>query len=215
MIYNHPNYIQQQLPINFDHARVSKNGISFINPPKFTLDTKEWGNELEELAKAKLTELLDRYDFIENRFDNNSALIRTEYDHPEDFISEVLLSIEAYSASETIYLDKWIRYWRRIFDSVSKQKIIPQQELEKLSEYQIEQAKEFPIESMYVGDLRTISGKQIGLCPFHDEKTPSFTIFNDNKFHCFGCHVHGDAIDFWMKTRNVDFIQAVKDLLNE
>lgn len=72
----------------------------------------------------------------------------------------------------------------------------------------VARAKEFPIEEMYDGRLR----KGCGLCPFHQEKTPSFNIKN-NKFTCFGCGEHGDAIDFYMKTNNCNFIQAVKNMI--
>ena len=50
-------------------------------------------------------------------------------------------------------------------------------------------------------------------CPFHKEKTPSFTV-NDEKgfYHCFGCGAHGDAIGFLMETRGLPFIDAVKEL---
>lgn len=49
------------------------------------------------------------------------------------------------------------------------------------------------------------------LCPFHKEKTPSFTI-NDQKgfYHCFGCGAHGSVIDFIMELENLDFPAAVK-----
>ena len=69
----------------------------------------------------------------------------------------------------------------------------------------IARAKEFPIEDMYDGRLR----KGCGLCPFHQEKTPSFQVKN-NKFNCYGCSEHGDAIDFHMKINNVGFIHAVR-----
>lgn len=50
-------------------------------------------------------------------------------------------------------------------------------------------------------------------CPFHNEKTPSFTV-NDEKhfYHCFGCGAHGDAIRFLTETRGLPFIEAVKEL---
>ena len=50
-------------------------------------------------------------------------------------------------------------------------------------------------------------------CPFHNEKTPSFTI-NDEKgfYHCFGCGAHGDAIRFLTEARGLPFIDAVKEL---
>ncbi len=50
-------------------------------------------------------------------------------------------------------------------------------------------------------------------CPFHNEKTPSFTI-NDEKgfYHCFGCGAHGDAIRFLTDHRGLPFMDAVKEL---
>ena len=50
-------------------------------------------------------------------------------------------------------------------------------------------------------------------CPFHQEKTPSFTV-NDEKgfYHCFGCGAHGDAIRFLTDQRGLPFMDAVKEL---
>ena len=51
------------------------------------------------------------------------------------------------------------------------------------------------------------------LCPFHDEKTPSFTISREKQFyHCFGCEAHGTAIGFLMNYRNLEFVEAVEEL---
>lgn len=53
----------------------------------------------------------------------------------------------------------------------------------------------------------------VGLCPFHNEKTPSFTISESRGFyHCFGCGAHGDIVRFVMETENLPFIEAVKKL---
>lgn len=52
-----------------------------------------------------------------------------------------------------------------------------------------------------------------GLCPFHSEKTPSFTVYPaDNSFYCFGCGVGGDAITFIRKRENLDYPDAVEFL---
>ena len=54
-----------------------------------------------------------------------------------------------------------------------------------------------------------------GCCPFHNEKTPSFSV-NEEKgfFHCFGCGEHGDIISFTMKHNNMDFKSAITELAN-
>lgn len=56
----------------------------------------------------------------------------------------------------------------------------------------------------------------LGLCPFHNEKSPSFTV-NDEKgfFHCFGCGAHGDVIGFEMRAANIAFREAVERLSAE
>lgn len=51
------------------------------------------------------------------------------------------------------------------------------------------------------------------LCPFHDEKTPSFTVSPQKQFyHCFGCHAHGTAIGFLMQFDGLDFPAAIEEL---
>ncbi len=50
-----------------------------------------------------------------------------------------------------------------------------------------------------------------GLCPFHNEKTPSFHVSTDKQlFHCFGCHEGGTVLHFIMKAENLDFVDALK-----
>ena len=55
-----------------------------------------------------------------------------------------------------------------------------------------------------------------GICPFHDEKTPSFTISEDKGFfHCFGCGAHGDIFGFVMRAENLSFVETVERLATE
>jgi len=84
----------------------------------------------------------------------------------------------------------------------------------------------------FLDDIRTrvplsdIVGKQvrlqrrgrefIGLCPFHREKSPSFSVVEDKGFfHCFGCGAHGDVIGFVMRTENLAFPEAVERLAGQ
>lgn len=67
-----------------------------------------------------------------------------------------------------------------------------------------------------VGDfvpLKKKGSSYMGLCPFHSEKTPSFSVSEEKKlFYCFGCHASGDAIAFLMKKEGVEFPDAVRSL---
>lgn len=61
--------------------------------------------------------------------------------------------------------------------------------------------------------LKRAGSNMSGLCPFHSERTPSFTVFSrTNSFHCFGCGVGGDVITFIMRAENLDYPSAVEFL---
>jgi len=62
-------------------------------------------------------------------------------------------------------------------------------------------------------ELKKRGQNYIGLCPFHSERSPSFTV-NQSKqiYHCFGCGRGGDVFTFWMEYHNLDFPQSLKDL---
>jgi DNA primase len=60
--------------------------------------------------------------------------------------------------------------------------------------------------------LRRQGQYYVGLCPFHEEKTPSFTVFQDNSFHCFGCRAHGDAVDLIKHCYKLNFPDALRFL---
>ena len=66
--------------------------------------------------------------------------------------------------------------------------------------------------SRYV-QLKKGGASYIGLCPFHNEKTPSFSVSPAKQFyHCFGCQVHGNAIGFLMAYSSLGYVDAVKEL---
>ena len=66
--------------------------------------------------------------------------------------------------------------------------------------------------SSYI-ELSPRAGNYFGLCPFHSEKSPSFSV-NESKqiFYCFGCHVGGSVAAFIMKMENIDFLDAIRNL---
>jgi DNA primase len=66
--------------------------------------------------------------------------------------------------------------------------------------------------SSYI-DLKKMGASYKALCPFHDEKSPSFMVRQgDSHYHCFGCGAHGDAIRFLMEHQSLSFREAVEAL---
>jgi len=64
-----------------------------------------------------------------------------------------------------------------------------------------------------VVNLRKRGRNFLGLCPFHNEKTPSFTVSEEKQiFHCFGCHAGGNVFKFLMEYEKISFIEAVESL---
>ena len=65
-------------------------------------------------------------------------------------------------------------------------------------------------------ELRKAGANHLGLCPFHGEKSPSFTVSASKQFyHCFGCGAHGDAIRFLTEYHGMSFVDAVQDLAQQ
>lgn len=86
-----------------------------------------------------------------------------------------------------------------------------------LSEIEIQRAREYPIlevaEKFF--EIQESGSRYKALCPFHNEKNPSFFIFPEtNRFYCFGCHEKGDVIKLTMALYGISFIDAVKMLQN-
>src|SRR5207244_3496610 len=64
--------------------------------------------------------------------------------------------------------------------------------------------------------LKRVGRRMVGLCPFHAEKTPSFSINpEENLYHCFGCQASGDVITFVREVEHLDFVQAVERLASQ
>ena len=83
-----------------------------------------------------------------------------------------------------------------------------------ITDEHIEQAMSVPITDLYDGQLRRSGNNLVGLCPFHTEKSPSFTVFRkNNSCWCFGCQQGGNSIKFVMLFHGYSFIEAVKYLI--
>jgi DNA primase len=86
----------------------------------------------------------------------------------------------------------------------------------RISENKIEEIRSaaniVDIISGYV-QLRKRGKNFLGLCPFHSEKTPSFTVSEEKQiFHCFGCHIGGNVFKFMMEYEKISFVEAVQEL---
>ena len=61
--------------------------------------------------------------------------------------------------------------------------------------------------------LKKAGANYVACCPFHSEKSPSFSVSPTKQFyHCFGCGAHGSAIGFVMEHQGLGFVEAVEDL---
>ena len=68
----------------------------------------------------------------------------------------------------------------------------------------------------YVALRRAGADRLTGLCPFHDEKTPSFHVRpNHGHFHCFGCGEGGDVYTFLQKQEHISFVEAVEQMADK
>jgi DNA primase len=66
---------------------------------------------------------------------------------------------------------------------------------------------------VFQGKLRNFNGKSTGICPFHKEKTASFTIYSqENRAICYGCRWRGDVIQYVMELGDIGFVEAIKEL---
>lgn len=80
-------------------------------------------------------------------------------------------------------------------------------------DHKVDAARQTSIFEIVSGDcqLRRTGKSFVTKCPLHEEKTPSFHLYEDRgTFHCFGCNTHGDVITYVMLRDNLDFKQAVK-----
>lgn len=81
-------------------------------------------------------------------------------------------------------------------------------------EEKIEAAKQRPIVELHgFNRLRKIRNRYIALCPIHNDKSPSFYIYESNSWYCFGCNKGGDSIDFIQTLHKLNFRDAVNYLV--
>jgi len=186
----------------------------FVYPPTQLPDIAGYEDALKETCIQKIQDLLDRADELkrEARRRAKIILLKTDKGSFEEHFWEVFATSQF---AEYFVIRKWLRHWSELWRKVSN-KPLPHPQAEQLNHYgyfELQQARQVPLESLYEGKLRKVGSRLVGLCPFHQEKTPSFYVFPDNHFHCYGCSAHGDAIAFIEKLKGVDFPDAVRSLI--
>lgn len=133
----------------------------------------------------------------------------TKIPKPIDTENEILADIQKQIYELRVH--KVADYRTKVINRITAHinaKIQPERYRNRITDSDIAKAKDVPIEDLYDGKL--VRG--CGLCPFHDERRPSFSVKN-NRFTCFGCGLWGSSIDFVMRRDGIDFISAVKKLI--
>ena len=144
-------------------------------------------------------------------------------DEELDELERIDDEFRSFAREEETKHQKWLRDelpktqqgWLEIFPE-AKHLVKPVSRKQKKFDEQLEEARCVDLESVveqYVELKRSGTYRMAGLCPFHDEKTPSFFVYtNDNHYYCFGCHEHGDVIKFIRQVEKLTFKQSVRTL---
>jgi hypothetical protein len=111
-----------------------------------------------------------------------------------------------WQTADHVFHDIWIEWWEK--ELVRNEEIKKPKESKKYDDA-VKQAKSVDIKKVI-----QVNYNNKALCLWHNEKTPSMHIYEDNHFYCFSCGKHGDVIDIVMEQEKVDFKEAV-EILNE
>lgn len=174
--------------------------------------------ELEDTLKIKLSSLLPRYNSL-------NQLIIARRKEVKNNLKPLLLKNKVPREDWTVTF-KLI--WFRELMEEKRRFAELKAELENISKAQdlvesikagriyldLEQANNHDIVDLFPNSLHKRGKTYVGVCPFHDEKTGSFTIYTaSNSFYCFGCHEHGTAVMFYKKLHDCTYKEAIKALV--
>lgn len=117
--------------------------------------------------------------------------------------------VKANEGVELLEVEKHIMRLKRLLFAISGKKT-----KNFITEEQVQQALVIPIENLINKPLRKCGKTLVGLCPFHEEKHPSFYIYLDtNSFYCFGCNQGGNVINFVNLLYGYSFKEAIGFLI--
>ena len=134
---------------------------------------------------------------------------------PEDRpIVELLVTTLWPNCEVVSELTKRILHLQRIVAEL-RRKSNAREQKEKLGHDAVEKAKKYPLEELcrHYGVVLRRTGRLLqGCCPFHEDRTPSFVVYPDNRWYCFACNEGGDTIEFLRQMEGLSFVEAVRRL---
>lgn len=164
--------------------------------------------EAREIIPALIKEYKNQRKYLVRAIIKEHKYIMTSSD--EMFIYFWTAWLKLTKVHDLLIIDKKMQRLQRFLKPVSNKT----KSLDRVSNEDIESAKNVPIESLIDQKFRRSGNNLVGLCPFHNENTPSFYIYvNDNRGWCFGCNQGGDAIVIAMRLHDLSFKEAIQYLI--
>ena len=195
-----------------NHSNCRKNNeLLVLHPPQTT--TKELFEifpEAKEIIPKKLKDWQEREKEIRDVIKYNLRVIKNKV-NDEDSCKIWRELAKLVVADELLEIERHIQQLERLNlilqGKISNSKILSEEKVEQARKSSIVEVARLSLE------LRKSGKNYLALCPFHQEKHPSFYIYPDtNSFYCFGCHQGGDVIKFVELAFNYSFKEAVEYL---
>ncbi len=180
------------------------------HPDNQTLISTYGKTEVIEMCREKIKELNDEFELSDKRYSKSK-----QYLELRNFCGKDRPIYELYLE----YSENHIQKIKKQLDRFSILYLTAINRLPKsksgLTDEQISTARAYSSHELYSGKLIRSGHNWKCLCPFHEERTPSFYFYTEeNSWYCFGCHAGGgNAIDYLMKAENLPFKEAVGRLI--
>jgi hypothetical protein len=165
--------------------------------------------EGRKLISEKINEWQDERDCISRKIRDLLKLINHS-DLDPICVQMMKEHIEITDGVELLKIDNHIRRLKRLLLVIKNKS-----NKGRINNEKIQQALNIPIQDILDQKFSKSGSKLRGLCPLHDEKTPSFFIYlKNNSFYCYGCQAGGDIINLIRKLHNYSFVEAVRYLIH-
>jgi len=168
--------------------------------------------EVKEIIPDKMRELSDLLKTTKNEIAKQVVSIKSNKDLDDD--SKVFCQqwVQATLGAKLEKILRQIQTFKTLYYFTLPKKVLKE---DRITDWQIEQASKTPIDQLITDRplRRSGGGRFFCLCPFHEERSPSFCIYPDGGgYYCYGCGAGGNAINFAMKFYGYNFLKAVKFL---